>query len=72
MSTFTGKIKENKISLENVNLMEYEGKDVMVIIYNDKKSLNNGIDLDKYVMPTTDRAKNVDLYMSEMRDGDRV
>ncbi len=30
------------------------------------------IDLDQFVMPTTERSKNADEYIREMRDNDRL
>ena len=30
------------------------------------------IDLDQFVMPTTERGKNADEYIREMRDNDRL
>jgi len=30
------------------------------------------IDLDQFVMPTTERGKNADEYIREMRDNDRI
>lgn len=30
------------------------------------------IDLDQFVMPTTERGKNADTYIRELRDNDRV
>lgn len=32
----------------------------------------NKIDLDQFVMPTTERGRNADEYIREMRDNDRL
>ena len=37
-----------------------------------EKKETEKIDLDQFVMPTTDRSMNADEYIREMRDNDRI
>lgn len=37
-----------------------------------KTETEKKIDLDQFVMSTTERGRNVDEYMKEMRDNDRI
>lgn len=37
-----------------------------------EKQCTKKVDLDQFVMPTTERGKNVDEYMREMRKNDRL
>lgn len=74
MSAYTGVIKENSISLGKIDLKKYDGKKVLVIIDSDNNiNDNKGIDLTQFILPkTSDRAIDVELYMGEMRNNDRI
>lgn len=37
-----------------------------------EKQHTKKVDLDQFVIPTTERGKNVDEYMKEMRENDRL
>ena len=74
MSAYTGVIKENTISLDKIDLRMYNGKRVLVIIDSDNTiSGNDDVDLEKYILPeTSERARDVEAYMKEMRNNDRI
>lgn len=74
MLAYTGVVKENSISLEEIDLKKYNGKKVLVIIDGDNiVDSNNSVDISKYILPeTSERAMNVESYMREMRDNDRI
>ena len=73
MSAYTGIIQENTISLEKVDLKKYNGKKVLVIIDNDKAISNGDVDLEKFILPEmSERAKDVESYITELRANDRI
>ena len=73
MSAYTGIIQENTISLEKVDLKKYNGKKVLVIIDNDKAISNGDVDLEKFILPEmSERAKDVESYIKELRANDRI
>ena len=73
MSAYTGIIQENTISLEKVDLKKYNGKKVLVIIDNDKAINNGDVDLEKFILPKmSERAKDVESYIKELRVNDRI
>lgn len=74
MSAYTGIIRENGISLEKIDLKKYNGKKVLVIIDGDNNANDNvNVNLDEFILPeTSERAKDVELYMKEIRNNDRI
>ena len=67
---------------EAIELLEKVPEDKLVYVVQILKAINDlisisdrqtkKIDLDMFVMPTTERGKNVDEYMKEMRENDRL
>lgn len=71
MIALEGRVQGNKIVIEN-DISAYNGNAVIVTIL-DKPSSHRrrNIDLDSY-SKRTDRGQNVDEYMQETRDNDRI
>lgn len=68
-----GMIQGNTVVIENEDMREYDGAEVVVTLldYPNKKKNKESIDWDSYTIPSA-RGKNVDAYMREMRDHDRM
>lgn len=72
MLAVKGVIQVNKVIVEDEDIKAYDGKDVIVTILDyPYKKQHKKIDFDKYVTPT-ERGKNVEAYMEEMRGNDRI
>lgn len=72
LAAVKGVIKGNTVIIENEDLQEYEGVEVVVTLldYPSKKKQKEAIDWDSFVIPS-ERGQNVDEYMKEMRENDR-
>lgn len=68
---------------EAIELLEQVPEDKLVYVVQILRAVNGligvlekqhtkKIDLDQFVMSTTERGRNVDEYMKEMRDNDRI
>lgn len=70
-----GIIRGNKVIIENEDMREYDGAEVVVTLLDYpnivKKKKKAPVDWDRYVIPS-ERGKNVDEYMREIRENDRV
>ena len=68
-----GTIRGNTVVIENEDMREYDGAEVVVTLLDSPKPKKKKppIDLDKYVMPS-ERGQHVDEYMREMRENDRL
>jgi hypothetical protein len=55
------------------DIREYDGAEVVVTLLNhlDKKAKKASVDWDSFVIPS-ERGENVDEYMREMRENDRI
>jgi len=73
LAAVKGVIRGNTVVIEDEDIKNYEGKDVIVTIldYQDRKIQKTPIDWDSFVIPS-ERGKNVDEYMREMRESDRL
>lgn len=73
MIAVKGTIKGNTVVLENEDIKVYDGKDVIITIldYPYQQSINSKINLDEFVIPT-ERGKNADQYIKELREDDRI
>lgn len=72
LAAVKGIVKGNTVIVENDNIQEYDGMEVIVTMLDQpNKRTKTPIDWDSFVMPSA-RAKNVDEYMKEMRDNDRI
>ena len=71
MIALAGTIQGNTVVIENDNINNYDGRDVIVTILDRPYRKNKkNIDWDKYGMET-ERGKHVDEYMEEIRGNDR-
>lgn len=72
LTAVKGIVKGNTVIIENDNIQEYDGTEVIVTMLDQpNKRTKMPIDWDSFVMPS-DRGKNVDEYMEEMRNNDRI
>lgn len=73
LAAVKGIIKGNTVVIENEDLREYDGTEVVVTLldYPNKKKLKETIDWDSF-MVSSERGNNVDEYMREMRENDRI
>ena len=73
MLAVKGIIQGNTVVFEDEDIRNYDGRDVIVTIldYPYKKTEPEKLDLDKFVTPT-ERGKNADEYIKELRANDRV
>jgi hypothetical protein len=73
MLAVKGIIRGNTVVLDAAAVREYQGKTALVTIIDDvaisEKTI--GVNLDMFVKPT-ERGKNADIYLKELRNGDRV
>lgn len=72
MLALAGTIQGNTVIIENDNITNYDGKDVILTILDhpyktDRKKIN----WDKYGMET-ERGNRVEEYMEEIRENDRI
>lgn len=68
-----GIIQGNTVIIQDDDIREYDGAEVVVTLLNtpSKKAKKTPIDWDSFVIPS-ERGKNVDEYMREMRENDRL
>lgn len=67
-----GILRGNTVIMED-DMREYDGADVVVTIldYPNRKDKKEPVDWDSFVIPS-ERGKNVEEYMREMRENDRL
>ena len=72
LAAVKGVIKGNTVVIENEDLQDYDGTEVVVTLleYPSKKKKKE-IDWDSFVIPSK-RGQDVDGYMKEMRENDRL
>ena len=71
LAAVKGTIRGNTVIIED-DLHEYDGAEVVVTLLDyPQKKKKDPIDWDRYVLPS-ERGKNVDEYMKEMRENDRL
>ena len=73
MLAVAGVVQGNSIILENDNITNYDGRNIILTVLDGTapiKKAKKMIDLDSYGEPT-ERGKHVDEYMKEIRENDR-
>ena len=72
LAAVKGVVQGNTVIIEGDDIREYDGTEVVVTLLNypQKKADRAPVDWDSFVMPS-ERGKNVDEYMREMRENDR-
>lgn len=73
LAAVKGIVQGNTVIIEDDDIREYDGTEVVVTLLNypKKKVEKTPIDWDSFVIPS-ERGKNVDEYMKEMRENDRL
>ena len=71
LAAVKGVIKGNTIVVENEDLQDYDGVEVVVTLLDYPSKQKKEVDWDSFVIPS-ERGKNVDEYMKEMRENDRL
>ncbi|MDE6435346.1 MAG: hypothetical protein K2L07_14090 [Lachnospiraceae bacterium] len=73
LAAVKGIVQGNTVVIEDDDIREYDGAEVVVTLLNypQKKAEKAPIDWDSFVIPS-ERGKNVDEYMKEMRESDRL
>lgn len=73
LAAVKGIIQGNTVIIEDEDMCDYDGAEVVVTLldYPTAKKKKKQIDWDSFVIPS-ERGKNVDEYMREMRDNDRL
>lgn len=73
LAAVKGVIRGNTVVIEDEDIKDYEGKDVIVTIldYPNRKMQKSPIELDQFVIPT-ERGQRADEYVRELRDNDRI
>ncbi|RKI36015.1 hypothetical protein D7V96_26310 [bacterium D16-59] len=73
LAAVKGVIKDNMVIVENEDLKDYNGIEVVVTLLGHprKQGQKKEIDWDGFVIPS-ERGQNVDGYMKEMRENDRI
>ena len=73
LAAVKGIIQGNTVVLEDEDMREYYGAEVIVTLleYLAAKKKKAPIDWDSFVIPS-ERGKHVDEYMKEMREDDRI
>lgn len=73
LAAVKGIIQGNTVVIEDEDMKEYDGAEVVVTLldYPKAKKKKAPIDWDSLVKPS-ERGKNVDEYMKEMRENDRL
>jgi hypothetical protein len=68
LAAVKGIIRGNTVVIENEDLREYDGNEVVVTIldYPAKKQNKKAVDWDSFIIPS-ERGNNVDEYMRDMR-----
>ena len=73
LAAVKGVIKGNTVVVENEDLQDYEGVEVVVTLlgYPSKEKRKKEIDWNSFIIPS-ERGQDVDGYMKEMRENDRL
>lgn len=68
-----GIVQGNTVVIKDDDITEYDGAEVIVTVlsYSQKENKKAAVDWDSFVLPS-ERGKNVDEYMREMRENDRL
>ena len=73
LAAVKGIVQGNTVVIKEDDITDYDGAEVVVTLLNypQKKSQKVSVDWDSFVIPS-ERGRNVDEYMREMRDNDRL
>lgn len=73
LAAVKGIVQGNTVVIKDDDIREYDGEEVVVTLLNypQKKAKKAPVDWDSFVMPS-ERGKNVNEYMKEMRENDRL
>lgn len=73
LAAVKGIVQGNTVIIEDDDIREYDGTEVIVTLLNypQKKNGRAPVDWDSFAIPS-ERGKNVDEYMKEMREDDRL
>lgn len=73
LAAVKGIVQGNTVIIEDDAIRNYDGAEVVVTVLNypQRKEKKASIDWDSFVVPS-ERGKNVDEYMREMRENDRL
>lgn len=73
LAAVKGVVQGNTVIIEDDDIREYDGAEVIVTLLNHplKKVKKATVDWDSFVIPS-ERGQNVDEYMREMRENDRL
>lgn len=73
LAAVKGIVQGNTVIIKDDDIREYDGAEVIVTVlnYSQKENRKASVDWDSFVLPS-ERGKNVDEYMKEMRENDRL
>jgi hypothetical protein len=73
LAAVKGIVQGNTVVVKDEDIREYDGSEVIVTLLDhpNKKVGKKSVDWDSFGVPS-ERGKNVDAYMREMRENDRV
>ena len=73
LAAVKGIVQGNTVVIKDDDIMEFDGAEVIVTVlnYSQKENKKVPVDWDSFVLPS-ERGKNVDEYMREMREDDRL
>ena len=73
LAAVRGIVQGNTVVIDDDDIREYDGAEVIVTLldYPKKKVSKEPVDWDSFVIPS-ERGNNVDEYMREMRENDRL
>jgi hypothetical protein len=73
LAAVKGIVQGNTVVIEDDDIREYDGAEVVVTLLNSpsRKVKKAPVDWDSFVVPS-ERGKNVEEYMGEMRENDRI
>lgn len=73
LAAVKGIVQGNTVVIKEDDITDYDGAEVVVTLLNypQKKSQKVSVDWDSFVIPS-ERGRNVDEYMREMREDDRL
>lgn len=73
LAAVKGIVQGNTVIIEDDDITEYDGAEVVdtLLNYPQRREKKAPVDWDSFVIPS-ERGKNVDEYMREMRENDRL
>lgn len=74
LAAVKGIVQGNMVVIKDDDIHNYDGAEVIVTLLDnpDQKKEKEYIDWDSYVIPNSERGKDVEGYMREMRENDRL